>query len=64
MIDEKIELNDSINKNLEAQAYTLYEDIVKRSPEETELSSFITIKHGLFEGDCLDFEKRLFIKNV
>lgn len=56
-IDDKIELNNNINKNLEAQAYTLYEDIVKRSPEETELSSFITIKHGYaFKGDYISLD--------
>ncbi|MDE6834099.1 MAG: restriction endonuclease subunit S, partial [Ruminococcus sp.] len=46
-LDEKIELNNKINKNLEEQAWAIYHNFIKNINAETGLlSELITIKYG------------------
>ena len=57
MIDEKIELNEKINKNLEQQATAIFSNLAKNSPSKKPLSDFIRIKHGYaFKGDYISTE--------
>ena len=53
-IDEKINLNNKINDNLEQEAQVIYNTIVKNSINKKTLSDFIKIKHGYaFKGDFI-----------
>ena len=57
MLDEKIELNEKINKNLEQQATAIFSNLAKNSPSKKPLSDFIRIKHGYaFKGDYISTE--------
>lgn len=51
-LDSKIEKNESINKNLEQQAKTIFNELAKNSGSKKPLSEYITIKHGYaFKGE-------------
>lgn len=57
MLDEKIELNEKINKNLEQQATAIFSNLAKNSASKKPLSDFIRIKHGYaFKGDYISTE--------
>lgn len=56
-ICNKIDLNKSINENLEQQAAAIFSDLAKNSPSKKPLSDFIKIKHGYaFKGDYISTE--------
>lgn len=52
LLNRKIETNEKINRNLEEQAETVYNAIVKDADESIQLSDLINIKHGYaFKGE-------------
>lgn len=55
-LDDKIQLNTRINKNLEQQAQAIFQNIATQSSSEAKLSQFVNIKHGFaFKGDYISF---------
>lgn len=55
--DDKIEVNQKINDNLEQQARALYQSIVNGASQSAVLSDYVSIKHGYaFKGDYITFE--------
>ena len=53
-IDDKIELNNQINKNLEQQAQAIFKNITDSNIAEEPLYKFIKIKHGYaFKGNFI-----------
>ena len=56
-ICNKIDLNKSINENLEQQAIAIFNELAKSSSSKKPLSEFIKIKHGYaFKGDYISTE--------
>jgi type I restriction enzyme S subunit len=56
-IDQKIEVNEAINRNLEEQASTLFQKLIMDADGDAPLSEFITIKHGFaFKGKFISTE--------
>lgn len=56
-ICNKIDLNKSINENLEQQAIAIFNELAQNSNSKKPLSEFIKIKHGYaFKGDYISTE--------
>ena len=56
-LDDKIELNNKVNENLEQQARAIYAELAQNAFEKKQLYDFIRIKHGFaFKGDFISTE--------